>query len=642
MNSKSKPRAVSIRLTVVVVFMLATLLTASLAIGLQFHFGKMMATEAATELYTTASSGIANKWRNIGEQNTTVVALLSENPTLANRTDTDQHLATLAGVMTRNPLYYGVYLGHADGSFFELVNLDASEAARKSFRATPSDKWILITIDGTAEERVRRFEYMDNTFKVRIFRSEPTDFDVTSRPWYSEALKADNAYATQPYLFAQLGVPGRTLSKQVAGTDSVIGIDMTLATVSEFLREQDISQDAELFIYKADGQIIASSRAAEKGHSLPVPALSLSEEERNYIASLPPLVVSNEMDWPPYDYALLGQPRGYSIDILRMVASMTGLEFSFVNGLSWGELVEQFEAGKIDLLHSLLLTEENSKLGLPTRSYERLPYAFVTKADAPSISSVSELSEKTLAIPSGWSVIPVIKERFPLVNIVEASSTLNAIELVLDGSVDAALDNEVILRYIERHYFLSGIRYDINIDLGSGDVPENLHILAQKDAQQLVAIIDKAIATIGATQREYLHQKWLEYETAETPGTAVTVPSDTLVKATTEPAKQEKLLDIELEGAEYFGYIANLAAFVDSALYLGMLVPQDAVIDPFMRKVKLSSAITAGFLLLLLPLSWAFATPIVRPIRQLAIENYKVRQRQYDDVQRVPSRITEI
>jgi HD-GYP domain-containing protein (c-di-GMP phosphodiesterase class II)/ABC-type amino acid transport substrate-binding protein len=642
MKPKSKPRAVSIRLTVVVVFMLATLLTASLAIGLQFYFGRIMATEAATELYTTASSGIANKWRNIGEQNTTVIQLLSENPTLANRTNTDQHLATLAGVMTRNPLYYGVYLGHADGSFFELVNLDASETARKSFRATPTDKWILISIDGTAEERERRFEYMDDTFKVRIVRSEPTDFNVTNRPWYSEAIKADNAYASQPYLFAQLGVPGRTLSKQVAGTDSVIGIDMTLATVSEFLREQDISDDAELFIYKADGQIIASSREAEKGKSLPIPALSLSEEERDYIASLPPLVVSNEMDWPPYDYALLGKPRGYSIDILRMIAGMTGLELSFVNGLSWGELVEQFEAGKIDLLHSLLLTEENSRLGQPSRSYERLPYAFVTKAEAPSISSAGELENKKLAIPAGWSVIPVIQERFPLVNIVEATSTLNAIEMVLDGRVDAALDNEVILRYIEKHYFISGIRYDINVDLGSGNIPENLHIMARDDAEQLVAIIDKAIAAIGPAQREYLSQKWLNYEAAELSGTAVTVPSDTLISAAAEPVMQETLLEIELEGSEYFAYAANLAAFVDNALYLGMLVPKEAVIDPYMEKVKLSSAITAGFLLLLMPLSWAFATPIVRPIRQLAIENYKVRQRHYDDVQRVPSRITEI
>jgi hypothetical protein len=98
MTANSKPRSVGIRLTVVVVFLLATTLTAS------------------------------------------IIELLAENPTLADRTGTDKHLTTLANVMRRNPLYYGIYMGHADGSFYELVNLDTSETARKSLRAIPADK----------------------------------------------------------------------------------------------------------------------------------------------------------------------------------------------------------------------------------------------------------------------------------------------------------------------------------------------------------------------------------------------------------------------------------------------------------------------------------------------------------------------
>jgi hypothetical protein len=78
MTANSKPRSVGIRLTVVVVFLLATTLTASLAIGLQFYFGKILATEAATELYTSTSSGFANKWRSReqhGTAGTTISAL---------------------------------------------------------------------------------------------------------------------------------------------------------------------------------------------------------------------------------------------------------------------------------------------------------------------------------------------------------------------------------------------------------------------------------------------------------------------------------------------------------------------------------------------------------------------------------------
>jgi HD-GYP domain-containing protein (c-di-GMP phosphodiesterase class II) len=47
-------------------------------------------------------------------------------------------------------------------------------------------------------------------------------------------------------------------------------------------------------------------------------------------------------------------------------------------------------------------------------------------------------------------------------------------------------------------------------------------------------------------------------------------------------------------------------------------------------------------MLLLMPLSWLFANPIVRPIKQLAAENDKVRRRDYDAVESVHSKVKEL
>ena len=58
----------AIRLTVVTVFLVATTLTAAIAIGLQFYFGHKMAKAAAADLYTTASSGITSELRWRGRQ----------------------------------------------------------------------------------------------------------------------------------------------------------------------------------------------------------------------------------------------------------------------------------------------------------------------------------------------------------------------------------------------------------------------------------------------------------------------------------------------------------------------------------------------------------------------------------------------
>ena len=70
----------SIRLTVVVVFLLATTLTATLAIGLQYYFGQAMARRTAAELYTAAAAGIATELENIGKVNDNTMALLASNP----------------------------------------------------------------------------------------------------------------------------------------------------------------------------------------------------------------------------------------------------------------------------------------------------------------------------------------------------------------------------------------------------------------------------------------------------------------------------------------------------------------------------------------------------------------------------------
>jgi HD-GYP domain-containing protein (c-di-GMP phosphodiesterase class II) len=73
-----------------------------------------------------------------------------------------------------------------------------------------------------------------------------------------------------------------------------------------------------------------------------------------------------------------------------------------------------------------------------------------------------------------------------------------------------------------------------------------------------------------------------------------------------------------------------------------VMVSRASVVGPFLEKVKLATWITTGFLLLLLPLSWALASPIVSPVKQLAQETDKVRLRQYNKVARVRSRIREL
>ena len=89
--------------------------------------------------------------------------------------------------------------------------------------------------------------------------------------------------------------------------------------------------------------------------------LQLTKEEQAWIKANPKIKVANEVDWPPFDYVENGQPAGYAIDVMRLIAHKTGLQLKFINGYSWDELLQQFKAGEIDLLPALFTNEARRK-----------------------------------------------------------------------------------------------------------------------------------------------------------------------------------------------------------------------------------------------------------------------------------------
>lgn len=631
---------ITIRLMVVVVFMLATLLTATVALRLQIHFGNGLAKSAATDLYTAAANSIAQQLSNDLKQTSAVIRLAAANALLADENAESQQLELFAEVLTLYPGVYGIFVGRPDGSLLQLINLNASAIAREGLRATPEDRWVAVRVEQVNGERRRTLSYLDAGLRERVSRSEASNYDARERVWYLRAIASRETEISEPYLFAQLNAPGQTTSRVVAGTATVVGIDRTLASMSEYLQRQDIASLGEVYLYSRNGEVIASSGENSR-HSLaiPPPDVTLSGQERAYIASLPPLVVSNELDWPPVDYAVQGEPRGLAVDMVRMVAASTGLQISFVNGPSWRELVELFQAGSIDILNA---TAGDPDWGLATASYESLPYAVVTRNGEQPLRSLNELAGRPVAIPEGWSVAAWVRQHYPDINIVPTAGTLDAMNQVLDGSVDAALDNLAILQYVQTRFFLPPLQYHREIDFAPGDLPNTLHMMVAPDRPELLAILNKAIAAIGPAQREALEARWLNMASEEESSQAIGLPHESLVKAAANPDLQRDLLEVRYRDTDYFTYAAPVLNQDGNDWLLGMLVPRSAVTGDMLDRVQRSIFITAAFLLLLLPMSWYFAGPIVRPVRQLAKETDKIRRREYDAVQRIDSPILEI
>jgi len=107
-----------------------------------------------------------------------------------------------------------------------------------------------------------------------------------------------------------------------------------------------------------------------------------------------------------------------------------------------------------------------------------------------------------------------------------------------------------------------------------------------------------------------------------------------------------KMLNVHEKGIEKYMFVLPLPLSSDMQSdevdYFTVLVSKDDVLAVIRDKIRISILVTGLFLILLLPVSWFFASSIVNPILKLVGENKKIQQRDYNEVSTLSSHILEI
>lgn len=636
---KGRGLRISIRATVIAGFIISSLLIASVAIGLQYFFNKTLATEATSAVYQQTATSTRDYIAAVDSRAIAATRVMAQFPRLLDGKKISVDTRRLfAEVMRRNNMFYAIYVGHQDGDFYELVNLEADENLRQQLRAEAGDRWVTITVTGRGDNRVRRFEYFDEAFNSRDSRQHPTDYNAANRPWFTNA-KTGEVFKTDPYLFQHIQSPGQTYSTKIPGSDAVLAMDIALASISDFFKSQDLGSDSEIYLYQNSGEIIASNQALEISNGLPpAPPLSLTPAQQAIVEANKYLLVSNETDWPPVNFAVAGQPYGYAIDTLNYIAEMTGLQLRYLNGLSWREMAGMFVDGELDVIQPIYDNEYRRALGQITEPFLELPYGLVSRADA-QLTSLADLNGKTVAIPQGWSLIENLRGNFPDIAILEVPSVKQVLIAVQEGKADAGMDSAAILQYTAEQYFFDDLIVHQDIDVSGADLPTKLHFLINRNKAALAEIFNVALENLGATQREALADKWLAADGSGLKAGAVPY-AELLDEANYK--SQNKLQLMELNGEDHFVYIQPMTDDADESEFFTIITPVASVMAPALDKVQKSIWVTAAILLLLLPISWLFASPIVRAVRNLALDSERIKQRRFSEVEQVRSNIVEI
>lgn len=630
-----KPWRYSIRIGVVAIFVIATALTASIAIGLQYYFSYQQSLAATKTLYRHTAEQTADFLEGQDRKARNVALSLARYPRLAssNGQVPASTLRLFAQTLSLNPGLYAIYLGFDNGRFYELINLDAHAQVRNRLGASPEASWLIAIRDSDTDHKT--LYYLDAQLNILREAREPSSYDPRTRPWYQHA-SSETVYQTAPYIFDSLDAPGRTYSLRLQQDAAVLGMDVTLDAITAHLQSLPVADRTELYLHDQHGRIIASNAPPLSSNLPDVTPLVLSEQEQALVKALSPLRVSNELDWAPVDFAISGEPNGYAIDVLTLISRMTGLSFQYVNGHTWPALVGLYQEGNIDILQPILRNDNNASLGLFSQPFLNLPFAFASRDDQVAFTHLSQLKGKTLAVGEDWSIIPVIERQYPQVLLKQYPGTLDALRAVQNREVDAAIDNAAILRFIKRQFFLNGIRIKDSPDTGLPGNMGELYLLVHPDQQPLQSLLNRALSAIPAQAHARLHSKWLSDNQAFSQFSG-TVPYPALIKETGDSGVA--LQEFQDDHRRYYSFSRRFADGTD--LSFSAVAPASLITGPARDNALWAAGITAMCILVLLPLAGLFAAPIVNPIKRLEAETLKVKNRDYKQVKRIRTRIIE-
>lgn len=553
------------------------------------------------------------------------------------------HFNIFMKVIENNKNIDALHMGDANGNFYLLLNFKPHDKTDLDFNGV-RPKWLVVRVYNNKKNKNKENKYhyfLDENLKTIGKTKTKTTFDSTVRNWYIMATSNEGVIKTPPYSHASFKSEGITYAKKIDDTDSVLGVNYNLISVSETLKDDSMDARISAIVLNENKDLIANFNVSEQD-ILFEKKVDLSQSEIEYLTKLDTVVISNEMDWPPFDYAISGVPKGYSVDMMELLAKKVDMTISFVNGYSWQEIINLYNDGKIDLVHSIIsksyTTDDNYKSQI---SYELVTPKLIVRKNS-RFKSLQQIEENQLSIANvtGYQYsYDFISEKYPGIKIIDAKNPRDAFQKIENNIVAAAIEIDKVFDYISNSYHMTNLeKVDIKNTTISQDILNGLNFVSKQET--LIKIFDKAYNSLTENEREYLNKKWFSPQGTDfSIHNSNTIPSDEILEIARKSSNKVNVIKINNEKHYIFTSKFNSIA---GNQYLAILTKESDVIAPYMKEITRSFILTIALFLLLLPIVWLVSGVIVKPILALKRENEKIQARDYEKVKEIKTPVKEL
>lgn len=222
------------------------------------------------------------------------------------------------------------------------------------------------------------------------------------------------------------------------------------------------------------------------------------------------VVVATDASWSPMEFMSSNkQIVGFDIDLMKEVAKKGGFDIEFKNA-SWKSLFSGLNSGKYDaVISSVMILGDQKKTVDFSRPYINAGQVLIVRSDVNGVSTLKDLSGKTLGAESGKTgsfQIDKYAEELKL-----KKKTYDKISAAMDDLVSGGIDAVVVELPLAARFVLQTPKYKGKLKIvGSPLTQEYYGIAVKKGNTKLLDKINKGLTEVLKKDiNKDLEDKWL-------------------------------------------------------------------------------------------------------------------------------------
>ncbi|MDA3834972.1 MAG: transporter substrate-binding domain-containing protein, partial [Spirochaetales bacterium] len=261
-------------------------------------------------------------------------------------------------------------------------------------------------------------------------------------------------------------------------------------------------------LQKANASLTSDEISTIRRRWLEIPQEELriifTPKEQEFIKQHPTVQLGIDLNYAPFEFMNKDKGhQGLTADFLNLISSVTGLIFHPNPNWDKGNLDQQIEAKKIDLLslHIKNATPAPPHLLLSDPIIE-VPLVILARQGTDFIASIDNIINQHIGVVQGYFPEEFMRKTYPQATLIPYNNLADGLKGLTRGSCDFFIETLPQANHIIHTEGLAGITL-------VGQTGENIEFCfaIRKDLPELQTIINKTLAAIPLEQKLHLRQK---------------------------------------------------------------------------------------------------------------------------------------